>query len=94
MTSTTLFYIILAIIVINFILDKILDALNAKHYNDPIPEELNDVYDETEYKTSQAYKKANYRFGIWSSTFSLVLTLAFLLMDGFEYVDTLSRSFR
>ena len=93
MTSATLFYIIIAIIVINFIVDKILDALNAKHFNDPIPQELNDVYDETEYKTSQAYKKTNYRFGIWSSTFSLVLTLAFLWLDGFEYVDDLARSY-
>jgi len=93
MTSTTLFYIIIAIIIINFIVDKILDALNAKHFNDPIPQELNDVYDEAEYKTSQAYKKTNYRFGIWSSTFSLVLTLVFLLLDGFEYVDDLARSY-
>ena len=93
MTSTTLFYIIIAIIIINFILDKVLDALNAKHYNDPIPEELSDVYDEAEYKKSQAYKQTNYKFGIWSSTFSLALTLAFLLLDGFEYVDTIARSY-
>ena len=50
MTSTTLFYIIIAIIIINFIVDKILDTLNAKHYNDAIPPELQDVYDEEEYK--------------------------------------------
>ena len=93
MTATSLFYIIIAIIVINFILNKILDALNAKHYNDPIPPELNDVYDEVEYKKSQAYKKTNYRFGIWSSAFSLALTLAFILLDGFEYVDNIARSY-
>jgi STE24 endopeptidase len=93
MSAITLFYIIIAIILINFIKDKILDALNAKHYNDPIPEELNDVYDEDEYKKSQAYKLTNYRFGIWSSSFSFVLTLAFLLLDGFEYVDTIARSY-
>jgi STE24 endopeptidase len=93
MTATTLFYIIIAIIIISFLIDKVLDALNAKHYNDPVPEELNDVYDETEYKKSQAYKHTNYRFGIWSSAFSLVLTLTFLLLDGFEYVDTIARSY-
>lgn len=93
MTATTLFYIIIAIIIISFLVDKVLDALNAKHYNDPIPKELNDVYDETEYKKSQAYKHTNYRFGIWSSAFSLVLTLTFLLLDGFEYVDTIARSY-
>ncbi|MCB0382438.1 MAG: M48 family metallopeptidase, partial [Psychroserpens sp.] len=72
---------------------KILDALNARHYDDPIPEELKDVYDKTEYEKSQAYKKTNYKFGIFSSTFSFVLTLGFLLLDGFEYVDNLARNY-
>lgn len=93
MTSQTLFYIIIGIIIINFIKDKVLDTINAKHYNDSIPEELNDVYDETEYKKSQGYKTVNYKFGIWTSLFSFVLTLGFLLLDGFEYVDTIARSY-
>tara|TARA_R110002033_G_scaffold16968_7_gene46694 strand:- start:123 stop:1358 length:1236 start_codon:yes stop_codon:yes gene_type:complete len=93
MTSTTLFYIIIAIIVINFIVDKILDALNAKHYNDDLPNVLKDVYDVVEYKKSQDYKTTNYKFGIITSTFSIVLTLGFLFLDGFEFVDTLARNF-
>jgi len=93
MDANTLFYIIIGIIIINFIKDKILDSINAKHYNDPIPEELKDVYDEEEYKKSQAYKTTNYKFGIWSSLFSIVLTLAFLFLDGFEYVDNIARSY-
>jgi STE24 endopeptidase len=93
MTSTTLLYIIIAIILINFIVDKILDALNAKHFNDALPKDLQDVYDETEYKKSQNYKATNYRFGLITSTFSLVLTLAFLMFDGFEFVDNIARSF-
>ena len=91
MNHTTLFYIIIAIISINFIIDKILDALNAKHYNDQLPEELQDVYDEDEYKKSQRYKATNYRFGILTSTFSFVLTLAFFFLDGFAFVDQLAR---
>jgi STE24 endopeptidase len=93
MNSTTLFYIITSIIVINFIIDKVLDALNAKHYDDAIPDELSDVYDEAEYKKSQAYKKTNYKFGIFSSAFSIILTLGFLLLDGFEYVDNIARNY-
>lgn len=93
MTSTTLFYIIIAIIVIDFIIDKVLGALNAKHYDDPIPTELQDVYDADEYKKSQAYKKTNYKFGVWSSLFSIALTLGFLILDGFEYVDTIARTY-
>ncbi|SDS30475.1 STE24 endopeptidase [Formosa sp. Hel1_31_208] len=93
MTATTLFFIIIGIITVDFIIDKIIDALNAKHYNDAVPQELQDVYDEVEYKKSQAYKKTNYKFGIWSSLFSLALTLGFLIFDGFEYVDTIARSY-
>jgi len=93
MTSTTLFYIIIAILIINFIVDKVLDALNAKHFNDALPEDLQDVYDETEYKKSQNYKATNYKFGILTSTFSIVLTLGFLIFDGFEFIDNIARSY-
>lgn len=93
MTAATLFYIIIAIIIINFIVDKVLDALNAKHFNDELPEDLKDVYDEAEYKKSQNYKATNYKFGILTSTFSIVLTLGFLLLDGFEFVDNIARDF-
>jgi STE24 endopeptidase len=93
MTATKLYYIIIFIIVINFVIDKVLDYLNAKNYDNSVPKELQDVYDETEYKKSQAYKKTNYKFGIWSSLFSLVLTLGFLFFDGFEYVDNIARSY-
>jgi STE24 endopeptidase len=93
MTAQTLFYIIIAIIVINFIKDKVLDAINAKHYNDPIPAELSDVYDTAEYEKSQNYKAVNYKFGIWTSLFSFVLTLGFLFLDGFEIVDNIARSY-
>jgi STE24 endopeptidase len=93
MKAETLFYIIIAIIIINFIIDKILDAINAKHFNDPVPEELNDVYDTEEYTKSQNYKATNYKFGVWSSLFSMALTLSFLFLDGFEYVDNIARSY-
>ena len=93
MNTTTLFYIIIAIIIINFIIDKILDAVNAKHFNDEIPNELVDVYDENEYKKSQAYKKANYQFSNITSGFSFLLTLAFFFFDGFQLVDNFARSY-
>ncbi len=93
MTPQTLFYILIAILVINFIFDKVLDLLNARHYNDEIPENLKDVYEEEEYKKSQAYKKTNYRFGNINSLFSITLTLAFFFLDGFEIVDNIARSY-
>ncbi|SIS49643.1 STE24 endopeptidase [Zobellia uliginosa] len=82
-----LFYIIITILVLQFVIETVLDYLNSKRYNDPIPEELNDVFDETEYKKSQAYKKTNYRFGLITSSFSFLLTIGFLIFGGFEWID-------
>jgi STE24 endopeptidase len=93
MTAQTLFYIIIAILTVNFIIDKILDALNARHFKDPIPSELDDVFDEQAYQKSMNYKLANYKFGIWSSLFSFVLTIGFLWFNGFEWVDQLARNY-
>lgn len=93
MTPTTLFYIFITILVVSFLVDKILDSLNAKHYNDAIPEELNDVYDADEYKKSQSYKKTNHRFGNLTSLFSIGLTLSFFFLDGFAWVDELARNY-
>lgn len=91
MTANTLFYILIAILIISFIIDKILDALNAKHFNDTLPTEVKDVYDDAEYKKSQRYKATNYKFRLLTSTFSLVLTLGFFFFDGFAYVDQIAR---
>jgi STE24 endopeptidase len=93
LTPQTLFYIIVAVIILDFIVEKILDTLNAKHFDDPIPPELEDVYDEQEYKRSQDYKKERYRFGIITSTFSLLLMLAFLFFDGFAWVNDIAEGF-
>lgn len=92
MTPQTLFYVIIGILILNFIVDKILNYLNARHYNDPIPEPLKDVFDEEDYQKSQRYKRENYRFGLFTSVISLVATLAFFFFDGFAYVDNLARS--
>lgn len=92
MKPETIFLIIIAILVVSFIIDQALDYLNAKHFNDPLPAELQDVFDEEEYKKSQRYKKEGYKFGFLTSIISLVATLLFFFFDGFAYVDGLARS--
>ncbi|MRH99072.1 M48 family metalloprotease [Kriegella sp. EG-1] len=86
------FYTIVTILIFQYVLETALNYLNAKHFNDPVPNELADVFDEVEYRKSQDYKQTNYKFGILSSTFSLFLTLAFLIFGGFEWVDQFARN--
>lgn len=91
MNPNTLFYIIISILIVDFIFDKVLDRFNAKHFNDPVPDELIDVYDEKEYLKSQQYKKTNYKFSTLTSGISIIATLAFFFLDGFEHVDNIAR---
>jgi len=93
MTPQTLFYILIAIIVINFMIEKWLHFLNFKRFNDPIPGELKDVYDKTEYEKSQEYKKVNFKFSLLTSSISIVATLLFFFLDGFAFVDDIARSY-
>lgn len=89
---TILFYIIIAILVVQYLVETVLDYLNAQKYGDPVPLELENLFDEEEYQKSQDYKKTNYSFGLLSSTFSLLLTLGFLIFGGFEWIDSITRS--
>ncbi|MGN7515518.1 MAG: M48 family metallopeptidase [Allomuricauda sp.] len=92
MEKNTLFYVILAILVVQYLVQQYLEYLNAKRFRSTLPPELADVFDEDEYKKSQQYKRTNYKFGIISDGFSLVLTICFLAFGGFEWVDQFTRS--
>ncbi len=73
-------------------IDQVLDWLNAKHFDDPIPQELEDVYDTETYRKSQDYKKVNAKFSTLTSSLMLVITLLFFVLDGFAFVDQIARS--
>ena len=92
MNPQLLFILIISVLVVSFLIDKWIDHLNARHFDDEIPESLKDVYKEKEYLKSQAYKKENYRFSLITSTFSIVVTLCFFLFKGFAWVDGIARS--
>lgn len=93
MTATTLFYIIIFILIFNFLVDKFIDYLNAKKFDDVLPKEVADVYEEDAYKKSQNYKKTNFKFGLLTSFYSIGMTLSFFFLDGFKFVDNMARGY-
>lgn len=89
MDTRLIFYCIIGILLSEYILATTLNFLNAKRFRDSIPEELSDVYSSEEYRKSQEYKWTNYRFGILTSTFSILLILSILIFGGFGWIDNL-----
>ncbi|HKL37657.1 MAG TPA: M48 family metallopeptidase [Bacteroidales bacterium] len=90
-TPQLLFYVILAILVLNYLAEQYLEYLNARYRSVSLPEELKGIYPEDEYKRSQQYKADNRKLSFISSTFNLLLILGFLLLDGFALVDGWAR---
>jgi STE24 endopeptidase len=89
----TLFYIILAILVIDFLFDRLLDYLNSTRWSNKLPSELQGIYDEDKYRKSQNYLRENMRFGLLTSSLSFVLIIAFLLLGGFPFLDNWVRQY-
>ena len=87
-----IFYLLISIILFNFIKDYFLDYLNSKFFDKKIPENLSDIYDKEKYQKSQDYKKTLYKFGKISKTYSLTILLLFFFLDGFLFVDNIARS--
>ncbi len=85
--SQILFYIIVAIIILDFLFEKYLDYLNLKVLKPDVPDELKDIYDREKYRKSQLYLKTNTKFSFVTSLFGLVLILAMLFTGGFAAVD-------
>ena len=86
-----LFYIIILILAVDYTLERVLDYLNLRNISEELPDKLKGIYDEEKYRKSQAYEKENSRFGFITSTFTFVVILIFLFLDGFAYVDSLAR---
>lgn len=93
MEPSTLFNILITILLIKFVIDSVLNHLNAKHFNDTLPNDVSDVYEINEYLKSQTYKRTNHNFSKITSLFSLITTLLFFFFNGFFIVDQIARGF-
>ena len=89
--SESIFFLLIAIIIFNFIKDFFLDYLNSKNFDNKIPSIISDVYDKEKYFKSQEYKKTQYVFSKYSKLYGLVIILSFFYLDGFLMVDNYSR---
>jgi STE24 endopeptidase len=86
--AQTIFYIILAILIADFLFRFILDFLNTTRFSDSIPAELEGIYDQENYRKSQQYLKANARFGMLLSVLSFLLMIGLVVFGLFGQLDT------
>ena len=86
----TIFFIIIGILVFEFLLERLLDYLNSTKRSTVLPKELEGIYDSEKYKQQQQYEKANSTFSGISSTFNLLIFLLMFFLGGFSYVNKIA----
>ena len=78
MTSEEWLFVLIALLIFNYIFSSILSYVNDKCWNDNIPNSLKDFYSEEKYTKAKNYKKETGKLGFFSSSLSFVIT--FLLL--------------
>lgn len=88
--AETVFYIIVAILVADYILERILDRLNSKRWTDELPGELEGIYDPERYKKAQRYNRDRQKLSFVTGTLGFVIMLILLFTEGFAWLDELA----
>jgi len=93
MSEQTILTILLVIISFDFVLERILSFFNRKSSKQPIPKELEGIYDEEKYATSQSYQQDVSRFSVLTTSFSFIVLFAAIYFGWFGMLDAWIRTF-
>ena len=81
------FFIIIGIIIFEYLLSFVVKLLNIKALSPNLPSEFSDTFDKDKYIKSQDYTKTNTKFSYITSTFSLIVSLVFILGGFYNTID-------
>ncbi len=80
-------YLIIGLVIFNYLFSTVLDFINAKNWKTEIPAVMKDYYDEDKYLKAKNYSKEKGKVSLISSTLTSVITLLFLVFEGYGWLD-------
>ena len=87
MTSETWLYLIIGLVVFNYLFSTVLDFINAKNWRTEIPPIMKDYYNKKKYVKAKSYSKEKGRVSLISSTISSSVTILFLATGGYGWLN-------
>tara|TARA_Y100000287_G_scaffold186123_1_gene192009 strand:- start:2020 stop:3276 length:1257 start_codon:yes stop_codon:yes gene_type:complete len=87
MSAQLWFFIIVSLVVFNYLFSNILDFVNHRNWKDEIPNELKDFYNKEKYKTAKDYAISKNKIGLFSSSISFLFIMSLLLFNGYGFID-------
>ena len=89
MATQLWFFIIVSLVVFNYLFTNILDYVNHRNWKDEIPNELKDFYNKEKYKTAKDYALSKNKIGLFSSSISFLFIMTLLVFNGYGFIDQL-----
>ena len=89
MTTLFWFFIIISLVVLNYLFSNILDYVNHSNWKDEIPNELKDFYNKQKYKKAKDYALSKNKIGLFSSSISFLFIMTLLVFNGYGFIDQL-----
>jgi len=87
MTAENWLYLIIGLVIFNYLFSTVLDFINGKNWRTEIPPVMKDFYPEDKYLKAKNYSKEKGKVSLISSTLSTLITLFFLVFDGYGWLD-------
>ena len=89
MNSENWLYLIISLVAFNYIFSTVLNFINNKYWKDEIPPIMQDYYKKDNYIKAKKYAKEKGQINLISSTLSTLITLLFLILKGYGYLNLL-----
>ena len=87
MTAQLWFFIIISLVIFNYIFSNLLDYINHRNWKDVIPNELKDFYDKEKYKKAKNYALSKNKISLFSSSLSSLLVISLIVFNGYGIID-------
>ena len=87
MTAENWLYLIIGLVIFNYLFSTVLDFINGKNWRTEIPPVMKDYYDEDKYLKAKNYSIEKGKISLISSTLSTLITILFLVFDGYGWLD-------
>ena len=87
MTAQLWFFIIISLVIFNYLFSNLLDYINHRNWKDEIPNELKDFYDKEKYKKAKNYALSKNKISLFSSSLSFLLVISLIVFNGYGIID-------
>ena len=87
MTPQNWINLIIGLVIFNYLFSTVLDYINGKNWKTEVPSVMKDFYDEDKYLKAKNYSKEKGKVSLISSTLSTLITLLFLVFEGYGWLD-------